>query len=74
MAKHGKVFNTFTLGILATMSLGLFNFFWVFFTQTFPKSQARLESVETKEQRNYEYLQRIDNKTGKIIDILMQRK
>lgn len=73
MTAHSKVFNATTIGILTTIFSGLIIFLFQFFAQTFPNTQARIQMLEQKSRTHDKTLERIDSRTQKIYEILIEK-
>lgn len=71
---HGKTFQTITVGILTAILTGLIIFLIKFFAQTFPDVDARIRLLEQKSKSHDNTLEKIDDRTQKIYEILIERK
>lgn len=70
---HNKATKSMAISILTTMLAGLILFFFDFHNQRFPKVEARLDVLESQVNDNQRYLERIDSKTQKIYEILLEK-
>lgn len=72
--RHGKIWTSFTMGILSVIITGLIynvgNILW----KAIPALSARVQVIESQRKEDKEDLKRIDSKVDKIIDILMERR
>ncbi len=66
--------KTVASGILTTIFGGLFIYLFSFFSSIFPATQGKIQLLESKIKTHDKYLERIDNKTDRILDHLMKKK
>jgi|DEB0MinimDraft_3_1074331.scaffolds.fasta_scaffold304055_2 hypothetical protein len=71
---QNKAMKSMAVSILTTMLAGLVLFFFDFHNNQWPSVKTRIQVLESKVLGQKEYLQRIDAKTQKIYEILIEQK
>ena len=74
MTYQNKAFQTFTWGILGTVSSGLIYFVGNIILTEIPNIKAEIQVIKSKSENVKEYLHRIDKRIEKIHDHLIDKK
>lgn len=72
--KHGGTFSAFTMGIISVILTGLIYNVAHILWEVIPDVSARVKVIDAEQKKDYKYLERIDKKTDRIIDILIESK
>lgn len=71
--RHNKAMRSMAASILTTMLAGLILFFFDFHNNQWPNIKGQVKVLESKVFSQKEYLQRIDARTQKIYEILLEK-
>lgn len=74
MEQHDRMMKSIATAILTTMLTGLVVFFFDFHYSQFPKSRQDLKVLESKLEDQNETLNKIETRTQRIYEILLEKQ